>query len=451
MTPVSAKLKTQDFLNRRLGRTETIYWLLDQLYCLNFVVFAELEGALNDEDLKLALDIVQQENPALRAKIAIDGSRQLCFKSVPESERPLEFEAHPLRDWRRKIEAQLATPFATEQAPLARFLWFRGKGKKSVVAMVFHHSVADGKSGACVLLDVLRRSVGQDRVPTFKTAHPSSQQLDLIQDKGLIKGKLKELKFWLNTGKSLLKFPKQLPGYSMKAGDVRKVKTIPFSISAKASAALLAVCRDRGTTMHGALGAALLLAINDEFEAVASRNLGLNSLADMRPVLKGGLTELDLGLYITTLTTTHRLGEKPNFWALAGEIPDRLKAIMRSGDANLINNIYTEMPLFTPDQSGARKLQKIVALAPPSSMLTNIGKINEQPLSSSLSIRSLAFAVSPPAQNPVCVTAASYCGTMHLNLLYDQCMLKGDQARRIAKNMLSKLLQEAGEDNMMRH
>jgi hypothetical protein len=57
--PESSKLKAQNCLNRRLGRSEHIYWLLDQLYCLNFVVFAELEGILNEEDLQLALEIIQ--------------------------------------------------------------------------------------------------------------------------------------------------------------------------------------------------------------------------------------------------------------------------------------------------------------------------------------------------------------------------------------------------------
>ena len=76
-------------------------------------------------------------------------------------------------------------------------------------------------------------------------------------------------------------------------------------------------------------------------------------------------------------------------------------------------------------------------------MLTNIGRINEAPLGEAVRIRSLEFAVSPPAQHPVCVTAASYAGKMYLNVLYDQCKLQDDQARRIAENMLSKLQQAA--------
>jgi len=75
-------MKAPADLNRRLGRTEHIYWLLDQLYCLNFLVFAELEGSLNRDDLQTALDIVQQENPVLRAQIVIDKAGQPCFEPV---------------------------------------------------------------------------------------------------------------------------------------------------------------------------------------------------------------------------------------------------------------------------------------------------------------------------------------------------------------------------------
>lgn len=437
-------MKTPAALNRRLGQTEHIYWLLDQLYCLNFLVFAELEGEFEVDDLQGALDVVQQENPVLRTRIVSDRSGQPCFKPVSASERRLTAEIHPLRNWRRQIEAQLQTPFRQDQEPLARFLWFRGKSARSVVAMVFHHSIADGRSGACVFLDVLRRAAGQDEPPHFKPAHPSSQQLDLMRDKGAVAGKLKELRFWLGKGRDILKFAEQLPGYDMDPKDTRKIKTLPFSIPARANTALLRACRERETTMHGALGAALLLALNEEFEQPEARFLGLNSLADLRGVLKGELTEQDLGLYIATLTTVHSLDAEPDFWHLAQEIPDHLRAVMNSGEANLIHSIYPEISLFTPDQRGARKLQKVVGLAPPSSMLTNIGRIEEPNLGGGLRLRSLAFAVSPPTQHPFCVTAASFGGRMYLNVLYDQCKLEPDQAQRITDGIKRRLEGEAG-------
>lgn len=436
-------MKKPALLDRRLGRTEHIYWLLDQLYCLNFLAVAELEGPLNADDLQAALDIVQQENPALRVQITTDRAGRPRFKSVPADARPLLLETRALRNWRQAIEAQLITRFEYEEAPLARFLWFRGQGKKSVVAMVFHHSIADGKSGVCVLLDVLRLAVGPDRSPHFKQAHPSSQQLDLIQDKGAVAGKLQEIKFWLGVGKDKLKFPEQLPGYDMGAQDTRKIKTIPFSISAKTSSALLAACRANDTTIHGALAAALLCAIADEFEEVKSRYLGVNSLVDLRSGLEGGLTERDLGLYISTVTTVHLLDEQRDFWNLAREVPHYLKRIMNSGDANIVNSIYPEIPLYTPDERGARRLQKVIAMAPPSSMLTNIGRVDVLPLGKALRINALSFAVSPPAQHPVCMTTASYNGRIYNNILYDQCKMSREQAGRIRDNILHRLQQAA--------
>ena len=74
-------------LNRPLGRTEHIFWLLDQLYCLNFAVFAELEGSLNEDELQLAIETVQQENPGLRTNIVVNRKGQPCYKAITAGER----------------------------------------------------------------------------------------------------------------------------------------------------------------------------------------------------------------------------------------------------------------------------------------------------------------------------------------------------------------------------
>lgn len=430
-------------LNRPLGRTEHIYWLLDQLYCLNFAVFAELEGSLNEDELQLALETVQQENPGLRTNIVVNRKGQPCFKAISAGERPLTLEVRALRNWRQAVEVQLMTPFNQVETPLARFLWFRGQGKKSVIAMIFHHSIADGKSGSRVMFDILRRATGEQIKFRSKPAHPSAQQLDLRQDRWFIARKYRELKFWLDRGKDALKFAVQLPEYDMEVRPEREIKILPVSLSQETTTALRTVCREQDTTIHGVLGAALLFAVNKEFDKVRSRYLGLNSLADLRSVLKGELSEEDLGLYIATLTTVHSLTKSPDFWGLAKEIPSQLQEIMGSGDANLINSIHTEMSLFKSDRNGAEKVQKIVALAPPSSMLTNIGRVEPVDLGADLRITSLAFSVSPPAHHPFCVTVNSYSGKMYINLAYDQCKFDDDRPRRVADNMLDQLQQVA--------
>lgn len=68
-------------------------------------------------------------------------------------------------------------------------------------------------------------------------------------------------------------------------------------------------------------------------------------------------------------------------------------------------------------------------------MLTNIGRIDHVPLGHQLELRGLGFLLSPPAQYPICVTAASYDGRMILNLLYDHSKITRQQAERICGNI----------------
>lgn len=425
-------------IQRPLGGTEKIYWLLDKLYSLNFAVYVELDGELDADELQAALSTVQEETPLLRARITLDGKVPV-FEPVEPRDHPLQVETLGLRGWRKYLDQQLDTRFDWAQAPLARFLWFRGTTSKSVAAILFHHPIADGRSGLHILLQTLRKACGTAPPFSYRPARPSAQDLDLARQANPVKGKLKEVKFWLSKGRELLSPARQLPGYDMRPAARRETGSIKLVLPKASSSDLLAACRQHGTSAHGALGAAQVMALNDEFETSKPRVMALNSLADLRPMIDGNLSEQDLGLYVSTLTTVHALAARPDFWKLAGEIRDELRHIISSGDADLIHSFYPQNTFFTPDQRGARMVQQVVALASPSSMLTNIGKIDPVDLGANLRARDVGFLLSPPAQYPICVTAASYKGKMLLNLLYDQGKISRVQARRIADNLLRHL------------
>ena len=425
-------------IHRALGSTEGLYGLLDRLYCLNFVVFGELQGTLDAGRLQAALATVQDIHPLLRARIVNVGGRSR-FEPVQRRLAPLRAEVRGHRGWRREIERQLQTPFDPGQAPLARFLWFNDGGSRSVVAMTFHHPIGDGRSGGAVLLDVLRRATVDRSPPAYRPARASSQSLDVVAHKPRLIGALQGMRFWLERGRDALQFARQLPGYDPTPNPDRDVRIIALGLAPAQLASLQRQCREHGTTVHGALGAAQLLAVNDQFGSQAPRRLALNSLADLRGVLSGALSDADLGLYISTLCTVHALPRRPDFWALAREIRDSLKRQLDSGDANLIHGVYPPNPVADPGEGVARLVHAVVALAPPSTMLTNIGRIQEVDLGPRLALRTLAFAVSPPAQHPVCVTANSYGGRMFVNLLHDQNKLGSEPAKAIGERLMHHL------------
>ena len=284
--PAKQRLTKVSDIDRALGPTENIYYLLDKLYCLNFVVYAEIDGRFDIERLAGALHAVQAEHPLLRARLALAGGRP-WFKPVAADAHPIPIERGGLRDWRARIEAQLERPFVDE-APLARFMFFGTGARKSVAAMVFHHSIADGRSGADVFIEVLRRAGGEELPLSFRPARPSAQALDLVKLSGPVGATIRTFGYWLQQGRSALKQARQLPGFDMAVRRRAAHQRSCLSRSAKTKArALLEACRAHGVTMQGALGAAQLLAINDEFEVAAPRNLALNSLADLRGLLGG--------------------------------------------------------------------------------------------------------------------------------------------------------------------
>jgi hypothetical protein len=430
-------------IDRPLGSTENLYWLLDQLYCLNFVVFAEVEGRLDAHRVAAALASVQAENPLLRARIATGPARR-WFKAVPQASAPMLPEVLRLAHWRREVERQLDARFDTARAPLARLLWFKGAGRRSVVAMTYHHAIADGRSGAKLLLDVLRRAAGEAPPTVLRPAQPSSQSLDLIRRQTPLLGALKQTKFWLERGKDALQPAQQLPGYDPSPATLRRVRVLAYELDASTLTALHGQAHEHRTTVHGALGAAQLLAINEQFPDDGPRRLALNSLADLRASLSGGLTDADLGLYIATLCTVHAMPRRPQFWPLAREIRDALAAIIDAGEGNLIHGVYPAGLALPAGGNFARWMQAIVAAAPASSMLTNIGRIDHVDLGDSLRLKSVAFVVPPPAQHPVCVTAASYDGRMSVQLLYDALKLSGARAGRIGDTLMGHLREAAG-------
>ncbi len=293
--------------------------------------------------------------------------------------------------------------------------------------------------GADVFIEVLRRAGGEALPLRCRPARPSAQDLDLIRLQSPLGGAVRKVEFWLKQSRGVLKFARQLPGYDMTAHAARRIEIVSLAVAPTKVRALIAACRANGTTVQGALGAALLLAINREFGSAHARHLGLNSLADLRGILSGGLDQRDLGLYIATINTVHGVPAAPDFWLLARDVADQVRTVLSSGDANLIHTVHSEAVRYPLNEIGARMVQALVGLAPPSSMLTNVGRFDAVALANGARLRSLGFLVSPPAQHPVCVTASSFDGRLHLNLLYDERKVERPQARRIAAAIVESM------------
>jgi hypothetical protein len=79
-------------VDRPLDPAERFFWLADRVSCMNFVVFAELDGGVDASRLRAALDRAQQAHPLLRVRIAIEPGAPR-FESDDRVRIPLQVES----------------------------------------------------------------------------------------------------------------------------------------------------------------------------------------------------------------------------------------------------------------------------------------------------------------------------------------------------------------------
>lgn len=419
-------------IDRPFGSNENLYWLLDQAEGLNLVVMAEVEGTVEAGAVAYALSAAQSRHPLLRARIVkIRGRR--WFKPAPSPLPPWRAEILPLDGWADEIERRFRVRFDPWQVPLARLTWFKGE-KRSVLALTLHHSAADGRSGAALLLEIIR-GIGGEREALFRAPHASAPSLDPFHDRSVLEKARARATFWMRRRRDAQRSTAPFPGYSQTTGPHRAIRL--RTLRAPHLPTLKVRAREQATTLQGVLGSALLRAIHEQSGDQGVQNLALTSLADLRPSLKGGLSSSDLGLYSATLISVHRLGDAA-FWDLAREIGQAIAREVKGGSINLIHEIYPGSLGLSSDRGLGKLVHQLARATPPSAMLTNLGQIPSVG-GRGLSVASLAFAVSPPHQNPLSVCVASYGDQMSLTLTYDERMLDGGMATRIGAGLVDQL------------
>ena len=156
--------------SRPLTAQEEIYWRLTYTDQIHPVLAAEVKGRSSVSQWRAALDSVQCRHPLLQVGIEMPGegknNRQPVF--VPRSSERIPLRAE-LRDADEaaialEIQRELATPFVSGIAPLARAVLLHGS-ERSVFLLAISHSIADGMSALIFIHDVLAVLSGKSLEP----------------------------------------------------------------------------------------------------------------------------------------------------------------------------------------------------------------------------------------------------------------------------------------------
>jgi hypothetical protein len=288
-------------LKRSLGGLERFLWLTDQNVPVHFAMAVHIEGRTTIHGWRTALNAVQRRHPMLSVAIETNESNTPHFSTVTGARIPLRIaEAPGLANWLLEMARELATPFNAEQAPLARCVLMHEEDK-SVFIFSAHHSIADGLSVAYVVRDLLH-ALGGEKLEALPPM-PAEEPLVYSSQQGA-------------AGAEILEAPE--PPQRGRAVAFRLLDSLPtieaLRLTPERTQMLLERARTEGTTVHGALCAALVLAGREASPDWDSNEVRVLSPFSLRKQLGAGE---NCGVFVWGTGVTMPLAPVKEFWEMA--------------------------------------------------------------------------------------------------------------------------------------
>ncbi len=427
---------------RSLDRAEAFFWLLDRCSSMNFAILVEGEGSVARGRLEEALARAQSIHPMLAVAIEADARGRLAF--VPRPGRPVALGVEEADEaWRERFARLLVKPFEPGEAPLARAHWF-ALGLMALVAfaLVFHHAIGDGRSGLRLAVEIVDEARGGARQAPREADRPSLMALfpaGLAGEAGAARAAE-----WRAAKRDAPRSPKPdpLPGFGATEGRPEpRIVTLRFE--REAVEALAARARREGASVHGAIGAAELVAARERFGAGAEPNLMLTSPVDLRGSLARPVDDATPGFFVTLLSSTGRVPGASAFWPLARHLTEDLRHQLAGGFGHLFYHFIPAAESILPTAEGLAGFRSFMARMPQAFVLSNVGRLPALPEAAGVRIDDVSFALCPMPHQPLFVAASTWGGRLTLNVNYDGRRLPAAHATAMAASMRALLANPA--------
>jgi hypothetical protein len=284
---------------RPLSPLEQYAWLSDQASPKHFSVSAQIRGYTTIESWRSAINSVQLRHPLLRAGVNKTSDGILHFyedNRIPIPLRVVRRESG--RTWEQELEREYAIPFGTGDIPLVRVALLYGEDLSNVI-VTLNHSIADGRSAAHLIRDILDALAG--KALQILPLRPSHEEI--CDTLGVIAADIP------STGSADRAIP-----YVDRSPKNFRIRS--SQLTSELSNRLRARARSEETTVHGAITAAFSLAIY-RLVKWSNRPARVLSAIDTRKALN---MDYELGFCVLFPTFSYDLSNRVNFWDLARKI-----------------------------------------------------------------------------------------------------------------------------------
>lgn len=348
---------------RPMGAQERLLYLYSKEHHRHFCLVGDIAGTFGPIELGIALQKVQMRHPHLWFAIQDDedGPHFIEHNRLIQVEM---CEAEGENGWRRTVEAELARPFDPWVGPLLRVAVVQSASdvRRVSVVLTFHHAIADGLSGVAFLSDLVSALNGNELPPAAR--RPSVEKLVLSKLGGQSNFDEQPL-----MDKATIEHFAAQPLWRPFEGDIPRISSA--SLDRGQTDSLVATSRKHGTTVHGALCAALALAnarlqLSDSYSILSPINI--RSMAEVDPS--------EVGLFVSVTVTRQPLPRRPRFWELAKSYTAALSQ-MRSEDnvIRTMRGLEGTLPRMAP----AHVAWALVGSRGYDAVVSNLGAIGAQP------------------------------------------------------------------------
>jgi hypothetical protein len=391
-------ISASETLIRYLGPSEAYFWLSNQNSWKHFVVAAHITGETTTASWRTALDAVQRRHPLLGVCIDADDSGAPYFRLLPKLRIPLRIvQGDALQGWEDEMETELSAPFPLEDALLVRAVLLH-EPHRATISLTVHHSIADGLSVALIVRDILEALSGK---PLESLPVPQPQE-DLCPPAIIESTEL-------GSEEPEAPAPPSAPRTPLKR-DRSLLRVRGLRLPAELSDRLRERSRREGTTVHGALTAALVFAGRDIHREWREAPVRVVSPVNNRMVLGRGD---DCALSIIFPVRSYNPKPPIQFWEIACSVRDDLADMRTPRGLSAVFSGFDRLLSSKPGVRGIAQFELQVCAC--EMMVSNLGVLPFEPDFGDLRLEALwGPSVFVGIEGEQMIGVATVRGTIHL-------------------------------------
>ncbi|AFZ22397.1 putative polyketide synthase component [Cylindrospermum stagnale PCC 7417] len=422
-------------MNRLLGVSEHLRWLLDQRWSFNFTLNARVRGAITVQQLTDALTWVQRRHPLLAVRIATEDGQPPRFVSEGVANIPLRVvKRQGDEHWCQEAEAELSLPFSWNSGPLLRVVFLQGAVVSELI-ITCHHSIGDGLSALYLLRDILLEISTPGTTREILPELPSWEELIFLSQGNISHNAIAAVaptqqKIGVSDADIVLN---RVSDQEAISGNKRS-SILHWCLSPEETAMLVSRCSEKQSSVQGAICAAFLLSMAEEMNSSEDAIHKCVSPCNVRNYLVPAIGE-DFGLYISGLFTSHTLKPETSFWGLAQEVkhqindlivPEKIFQYIRPTKAFLSTQPDPQMVYQQMAQKGDL-------------CVTNLGRLNIPQQFGSLSLEAIYGPIVQSSENIKIVSVATLGGKIFFTFTFSESVLSRSLAEKIKAGAMQRI------------